>query len=99
MSLTGSARRSVIAAKGQVSCDLGGDTAILNLSSGIYYALNRVASEIWRIVQEPTTIDDIRRMLVDEYDVQSSRCESDLLGLIEDLAAAGLIEVQGEPSK
>ena len=92
-------RSIIVAAKDQVSCDLAGDTAILNLKSGIYYSLNRLGSHIWNIIQEPTALDDIRRTVLDEYEVQSGQCESDLLALIEELAGAGLIEVQGEPSK
>ena len=86
----------IVAATDQVSCDLAGDTAILNLKSGMYYSLNRLGSHIWTIIQRPTPIEDIRRRLLDEYDVPSSRCESDLLALLDDLAAAGLIEVRGE---
>ena len=90
-------RSVVVAAKDQVFCDLAGDTAILNLTSGIYYSLNRVGSQIWNIIQEPATIDDIRRMVLYEYEVQSSQCESDLFALLEDLAEAGLVQVQREP--
>jgi hypothetical protein len=35
--------------------------------------------------------------VLDEYEVQSNRCERDLFALIEELAAAGLIEIQSEP--
>jgi hypothetical protein len=91
-----SGRTIIVAAADQVSCDLAGDTAILHLKSGTYYSLNRLGSYIWNIIQEPTPVDDIRRRLLDEYDVESSHCEKDLLALIDDLAAAGLIEVHGE---
>jgi len=90
-------RSVIVAAKNQVSCDLAGDTAILNLTSGLYYSLNCLGSHIWRIIQQPVTVDDIRRAVLDEYEVQSNQCERDLFALIEDLAAAGLIEIQSEP--
>jgi hypothetical protein len=33
---------------------------------------------------------------VDEYDVDSAKCESDLFNLLEKLRAEGLIEIQRE---
>ena len=90
-------RSTINAASDQVSCDLAGDTAILHLKSGMYYSLNRLGSYIWNIIQNPTRIEDIQRRMLDEYDVATGRCETDLLALLDDLAAAGLIEVHDEP--
>lgn len=91
-----SERSTVVAAKDQVSCDLAGEAAILNLQSGVYYGLDAVAARIWHLVQEPRTVQDIRDALLMEYEVEHDRCERDLLVLLQDLAAAGLIEVRDE---
>ena len=87
-------RSVVTAAKDQVSCDLAGEAAILNLKSGVYYGLDPVGARIWKLIQEPRSVDEIRKALLDEYDVEPERCQSDLLALLEKLLAEGLIEVQ-----
>src|SRR5712692_9270844 len=87
-------RSVVTAAKDQVSCDLAGEAAILNLKSGVYYGLDPVGARIWKLIQEPRSVDEIRKALLDEYDVEPERCQSDLLALLEKLQAEGLIEVQ-----
>lgn len=84
---------SVRASKEQLSCDLGGEAAILHLKSGIYYGLDPVGARIWNLLQSPTTVREIREKIVGEYEVDEARCEADLLALIKDLAAAELIEV------
>ena len=84
----------VVAIRDQVSADLAGEAAILNLKSGVYYGLNSVGARIWSLIQEPKTVEDIRDTILNEYDVDPERCESDLLQLLQQLAAEGLIEVQ-----
>src|SRR5919109_1239412 len=84
----------IVAAEGQVSCDLAGEAAILDLKSGEYYGLNAVGARIWNLIQEPKAVHEILSVLVEEYDVEPDRCRRDLVALIEELAAKGLIEVK-----
>lgn len=69
---------------------------MLNLTSGIYYGLDAVGARIWNLIQEPRTVNEIRDVLLREYDVETERCERDLLAILQNLAAAGLIEVRDE---
>ena len=84
----------VVAAKDQVSCDLAGEAAILNINSGIYYGLDPVGARIWNLMQEPRAVADIQSTITDEYDVEPERCARDLVELLEKLLAEGLIEVK-----
>jgi hypothetical protein len=83
----------VVAAKGQVSCDLAGEAAILDFKTGIYYGLNSVGARIWDLIKSPRPMGEIREALLEKYHVEPSRCEQDLLELLEELRAADLIEV------
>jgi hypothetical protein len=84
----------VARAPDQVSCDLGGEVAILHRGSGIYYGLDAVGARIWALLREPRTVADIRDALLAEYDVTAPRLEADLLRLLTRLAAERLIEVR-----
>lgn len=84
---------TVVANKYQVSCELSGESVILNLKSGIYYGLDAIGAEIWKLIQEPRTANDIREAILRDYDVDPSQCERDLLVLLEELAASELIEI------
>ncbi len=89
----------VVAIKDQVSSDLGGELAILDLKVGKYYGLDPVGARIWELIQEPRVVETVRDTLLEEYDVEPERCERDLLALLRDLAAAELIEVRnGTPT-
>jgi len=80
----------------QVSCDLSGEAAILNLKAGVYYGLNTVGASIWKLIQEPRTIKEIRDALLEEYDVEPKRCEQDILELLEELSTHELIKIVDE---
>jgi len=78
----------------QVSCELGDEAVILNLEDGAYYGLNEVAARVWKLVQEPRTVGEIRDSLLEVYDVSIDSCTNDLLSLIEQLKAWKLIEIE-----
>lgn len=85
---------SVVATKNQVSCDLAGEAAILDLQSGIYYGLDAVGARIWELIQEPKTVTEIRDALLEEFDVEPERCHNDLVALLEQMSENKLIEIQ-----
>lgn len=94
MSPTISDHSVVVAAKDQVSCDLAGEAAILNIKSGVYYGLDPVGARIWNLMQTPRKVTEIQTAIAEEYEVEPERCARDLVGLLEKLLAEGLIEVK-----
>lgn len=84
----------VIVSKDQVSSELGGDVVILDLKAGVYHGLDGTGARIWALLQKPGLVSDIRDTIVQEYDVEPDRCETDLLRLLDELAEKGLVEIQ-----
>jgi len=82
------------AAVEQVSSDLAGEVIILNLNSATYYGLDAVGASVWKLVQKPRTVRDICDAIVEEYEVDAERCESDVLPFLEALTEAGLVETR-----
>ena len=82
----------VVAILDQVSCDVAGETAILSLRTGVYYGLNAVGTRVWNLIQEPANVKDVLVVLLDEFEVEPARCETDLIKVLGDLASHGLIE-------
>ena len=86
----------VVAARDQVSCDLAGEAAILDVKSGIYYGLNAVGARIWNLIQAPKSADEVCQTILEEYDVEADQCAHDILTLLQALIANGLVEVCNE---
>ena len=74
-----------------VSRDLGGETVVLNLETGIYFDLDGVATDAWQAVQRTPLLRDVRDRLLDVYDVESGVLSADLLRLFNQMAAKGLV--------
>src|ERR1700730_7417732 len=83
----------IVASKHQVSCDLEGEVAILNLDNGVYYGLDSVGAQMWKQIQEPTTLAQILAKLLRYYDVSSETLEFDIRRLLSELAAHGLVKI------
>ena len=84
----------VVVSPDQVSCDLAGEAAILNLKNSLYYGLDPVGARIWNLMRTPTTVSALRDRILQEYDVDAARCEKELVTLLSTLAAEGLVEVE-----
>jgi hypothetical protein len=80
----------------QVSSDLAGEVAILNLGDGVYYGLDEIGAFIWKQIQQPRQVSDVRDALLEEYDVDAEECERDLLHLLGELQQRGLINVDDD---
>lgn len=64
---------------------------ILEYESGTYFTLNEVGSRIWQLLAQGNTVQAIRDQLLQEYEVSKERLEQDLLGILKQLQAKGLI--------
>jgi len=90
-------RSSRVAATTEVaSAELQDEAVLLNLKDGVYYGLNPVGSRVWELVQEPRTVGEVCDTIASEYDVEPDRCERDVVSLVQELAASGLVEVENE---
>jgi len=81
----------VVATDDQVSTTVGTDVVILGMKEGTYYGLDAVGTRIWGLLRTPRRVQDIILTLLDEFDVEESQCRADVLTLLEELAAKGLV--------
>lgn len=83
----------VVAARDQVSCDVEGEVVILGLADGIYYGLDEVGARVWGWMEAPRTVAELRDAVTEAYEVDAETAERDLLSLLGELAARGLVQV------
>jgi hypothetical protein len=60
----------------------------------MYYGLDSVGARVWNLIQEPRTVKELRDILTSEYEVDTYRCERDLITLLQRLVDEGLVEVE-----
>ena len=86
----------VCAAPNQVSSRVGDEVAVLGLDKAVYYGLNPVGARIWELIQKPVRLDQVAALVFAEYDVDRETARRDLMELVEQLLAEGLIERRNE---
>jgi hypothetical protein len=74
-----------------IARQVGDETVMLDLANGTYFSLDLVGARIWQLLGEGKTLAEICDVMTDEYDVAGDEIERDVLSLVEELTAHGLI--------
>ena len=70
---------------------LNGEKAMLDFNTGNYYIIKGVGNDIWDMLYEEITVNEIIEKLLSEYDVSREECESSVLEFLEKLEKADFI--------
>jgi hypothetical protein len=81
----------VLRSSGIIDAEIDDEVVALSIDKGVCYGLNRVGSQVWALIAAPTRIADICARLVTKYEVEPAVCERQVLDLLEELRAEGLI--------
>ncbi len=88
-----SADTRIVLSSDQVSCDLAGEAAIVNLKNGVYYGLDPVGARVWNLLRAPVTFAQVLDALLDIYEVERLTLEADVRAFVNQLAEQGLVEI------
>jgi hypothetical protein len=75
-----------------MEAELGDELVALDVSGGSCFGFNSVAASVWKLLATPSTADELRDQLMEEYDVDLEECETELAELLNDMTAKGLIQ-------
>jgi hypothetical protein len=89
----------VTRSQGIVEAEADGEVVALNIDKGTCYGLNKVGSRIWSLIGEPKRIGDVCTTLISEYEVDGATCERQVLELLDELRAEGMIVLHEEPGE
>jgi hypothetical protein len=81
-----------------VSRELDGETVVLNLETGIYFGLDAVATDIWRVVQAGGLLQEAFDSLRGQYEVDAGVLRDDLLRMVNQMAVKGLVQAADHPT-
>lgn len=81
---------------GFIETEVNDEIVALSIERGTCYGMNRVGSRIWSLLAKPIRISDLCATLVASYRVDADVCERQVLDLLEELRAEGLIETLGK---
>ena len=86
-------RTQVVACDDWHSARLPGEVVILDLNGGEYFGLTEVGASIWELIKEQRSVGEVVQSILAAYEVDEKTCRSDVIELLKDLAARGLVTV------
>jgi hypothetical protein len=72
---------------------VSGESVLLDLQSEQYFGLDEVGTRIWQLIAGFGRLRDVKERMHEEYDVDPTILDRDLLDLANQLLAAGLIRI------
>ena len=73
--------------------EVGGEAVLLDLAGERYFGLDPVGTRIWALLAQAPVLEQVHPTLCEEFQAEPARIETDLLALVQQLAAAGLVEL------
>lgn len=71
--------------------EIDGELVALDIEKGDCFGMDRVGAAIWKLAAAPTSVGEIADRLVEQHDVERSRCLDDILPFVGELVEAGLL--------
>jgi hypothetical protein len=77
-----------------IEAEIGSDLVAMDVQVGQCFGFNAVAASVWRELETPKRFNELRDVLLGEYDVGDERCSTELRELLDDLVAKGLVRAE-----
>ncbi|MGE3267718.1 MAG: PqqD family protein [Chloroflexota bacterium] len=74
--------------------EFGDEAVLLNTETGVYFGLNGVGTQIWELLSQGLTVDQMYEQLLDSYAVDPEGLREDIEHFLRLLQDRGLV-VQG----
>lgn len=76
---------------------MGEDAVLLHVQRGDYYSLNKVGARLWMLVDGTKSIDELAKLITDEFEITHDQAVNDVAELAEQLVKEELVKVAETP--
>jgi len=84
---------SVSARNGVFATTVDDELVLFDPEQGSYFGSGIVGERIWSFLSEERTVSDVCDALMDEFDVERSVCEAEVISFLNALAERTLVKV------
>ena len=91
-------QQAFIRSQSVVARVVAGETLIVPVRARVgdlasIYSFNGTGTLIWKLLESPKTVSEIATIVVREYEVEPAQAERDVTNFVNEMKAAGLVEV------
>ena len=76
-----------------LTSDMDGETVMMDIDSGHYFSLSTVGSTIWNLIDNPITVAEIFKKLMEEYEVSKEQCEKETMLFLKMTLKAKIVRI------
>ena len=74
-----------------IASEIDGEIVLIDISSSRYFGFNPVGSEIWRLLEEPSSLEALCGAIADLFEGDAARIEQETVSFVELLADRELV--------
>lgn len=74
-----------------MSRQVGDETVLLDLASGIYFGVDGVAKRIWECIADGNSLAEAAAMIIEEFEVDEATAQADVIAFSGELVERGLL--------
>ena len=74
-----------------IAAQMDGETVMLSVTTGKYFALKGIGHFIWEVISQPTSIDEIVDAVSQRFDVDPAQAQNDCEKFVKDLTENNLV--------
>jgi len=75
---------------------IDGEVVMLSIENSEYYGMDKVGSRIWELLEQPLSLNDLVKKLMEEYEVSEEQCALDTLEFLRTLTEKKLLRILEE---
>jgi hypothetical protein len=76
---------------------MDGEAILINLSSGIYYSMDKVGGVVWELIEKRHSLEEMREAISRRYDVSPEQAQADVERLANELLEEKLVLGSDDP--
>lgn len=73
---------------------VGDEIVLMNIETGKYLGINRVGTEVWNLLEQPKTFNQLLEEILNEFEVTKQQAEDEVKIFLSQLDNYNLIEFQ-----
>ena len=77
-----------------ITNEIDDEILMMSIEDGKYYGLNPVGSEIWKLIEEPKTLEEVIPALMEIFEIDEDSCRKESLEFIESMIKNNIILVE-----
>ncbi len=73
--------------------EMGEEVGMLDVETGNYYILNEIGTDIWALLETPTTFEQLVNQLLSIYSIDYDTCAQESLAFLEEMINNKLVRL------